>query len=291
MDLTAQTQSSGQEQLPDFERPPVVETVLGVQFDPLDRFHVAALGAYWKTLGPDWRQTEEAPPLAQQFEDPEKAGWLQLRLRVQKLAAEKFAAGFSQDSRLRIRNESHDRMIQVQNSRFHYNWVGHESDSVPAYPRYSRTKEEFLAYLTGFKQFLEHEGLGDFSANQWEITYVNHIHKGTLWETPQDWPQVLELLSGASSAVPTGNLQRTTGTWTYGIDAYAPARLHVNVNHKVNRQDPSKEILELILTARGPIGDTYVSLEKGLDIGHVAIVEGFTALTSQKAHEHWGRLR
>jgi hypothetical protein len=65
----------------------------------------------------------------------------------------------------------------------------------------------------------------------------------------------------------------------------------VSVNHKVNRQDPQKEILELILTARGPVGDAYVPFEKGLDIGHVAIVKGFAALTSHKAHEYWGRLQ
>jgi hypothetical protein len=35
---------------PDYERPPVVETVLGVQFDPLPDLCNAHLGAFWGTL-------------------------------------------------------------------------------------------------------------------------------------------------------------------------------------------------------------------------------------------------
>ena len=35
--------------LPDYERPPVVETVLGVQFDSLPKFTNAHLGTFWET--------------------------------------------------------------------------------------------------------------------------------------------------------------------------------------------------------------------------------------------------
>jgi len=51
-----------------FERPPVNETVLGVQFDPLPRLSSAHLGAFWASLGTDWPVVNDAPELEQQFE-------------------------------------------------------------------------------------------------------------------------------------------------------------------------------------------------------------------------------
>ena len=35
---------------PDYEHPPVVETVIGVQFDSLPELRNAHLGAFWKTV-------------------------------------------------------------------------------------------------------------------------------------------------------------------------------------------------------------------------------------------------
>jgi hypothetical protein len=44
----------------------------------------------------------------------------------------------------------------------------------------------------------------------------------------------------------------------------------------------------LTLTARGPI-DSERTWESGLNLGHEAIVCGFTAITSAEAHRHWAR--
>ena len=284
MNLTGQTQSSEQEQLPDFERPPVTETVFGVQFEPLTRFNVATLGVYWNSLGKEeWPDPEEAPPIPIQFEEKDKAGQLHLAFRLSH-----FGPSVPQESRLRIRHKSRERMIQVQSSRFLYNWVGHGSDSSPKYIHFHPARDEFLENLEKFKQFIEVEQLGEFLPNQWELTYVNHIHKGTIWHSPADWPSVLELFGNKCNCIPNGALERFKGVWSFGINSVQPARLHINVEHKTNRQDPSKEVLEVRLTARGSI-NKHVSLTEGLDIGHEAIVRGFTAITSEKAHEYWGR--
>ena len=72
--------------LPDYNDPPVVETVLGVQFDRLPGFKNAHLGAFWKTLNAaEWPVVQDAPPLAPQFERFDKsvrwAKGVQLQLR------------------------------------------------------------------------------------------------------------------------------------------------------------------------------------------------------------------
>ena len=62
--------------LPAFRKPPVVETVLGVQFDPIPGFSNAHLGAFWKRLlahensgsAGEWRTLTDAPPIEPTFE-------------------------------------------------------------------------------------------------------------------------------------------------------------------------------------------------------------------------------
>ena len=56
--------------LPHYDKPPVIETVLGVQFDRLSALTNAHLGAFWKTLNPqqEWPNVEDAPLLPNKVE-------------------------------------------------------------------------------------------------------------------------------------------------------------------------------------------------------------------------------
>ncbi|NQT38585.1 MAG: TIGR04255 family protein, partial [Planctomycetes bacterium] len=179
--------------LPKFRNPPVVETVLGVQFDPLPKFGNAHLGAFWKRLDGDWPDVSDMPSLEPEFERfGEGKGWLAAGLKL-KLSQ-------SPESRLQIRNGSNDRMIQVQNGRLHYNWLGHEGKP---YPSFEQVEPDFQRALAAFRQFLAQESLGELQPNQWEVTYVNHIPKGSVWNDPHDWvglfPSLAALPPKASS--------------------------------------------------------------------------------------------
>src|SRR5262245_55135596 len=103
--------------LPDYISPPVVETVLGVQFARLPGFTNAHLGAFWKSLdATEWPTVSDAPPLQPQFERfSEAAKWARgLQLQLTPIPA----------GRVQIKNRAGDRMIQVQNGRLHFNWLG-----------------------------------------------------------------------------------------------------------------------------------------------------------------------
>ena len=69
--------STQQPTLADYENPPVVESVLGVQFERLRGFKNAHLGAFWTTLDKkEWPVVADAPPLPPQFERfTESAKW------------------------------------------------------------------------------------------------------------------------------------------------------------------------------------------------------------------------
>jgi len=75
-------------------------------------------------------------------------------------------------------------MLQIQNGRLHFNWLGQKGGK---YPRYNDVRENFLWALQRFIEFVATEKLGDFRPNQWEVKYLNHIPKGTVWNAPGDW--------------------------------------------------------------------------------------------------------
>ncbi|MGD0539783.1 MAG: TIGR04255 family protein, partial [Verrucomicrobiota bacterium] len=49
--------------LPDFDNPPVVETVLSVQFEPLSSIQTAHLGLLWDEYRGTFPKSEDRPPL------------------------------------------------------------------------------------------------------------------------------------------------------------------------------------------------------------------------------------
>ncbi len=269
--------------LPHFERPPVVETVLGVQFEPLPGFRNAHLGAFWKRLGEEWPHVSDAAPIGLQFErfdDAEAWGEVGLHLKL------------TQDPsvRVQIRNAARDRMIQVQNGRLHYNWVGANGGG---YPRYHAVRPEFDGVLDAFRRFLAEESLGEIRPNQWEITYVNHVPKGSVWNDPADWARLFRSPIFLPASAKVASLESFGGEWHYEIQPRR-GRLHVQVQHARLATAGGPEVLRLTLTARGPVQEGEEAgrgLDEGLNLGRATIVKAFKELTSDEAHCFWGLCR
>jgi uncharacterized protein (TIGR04255 family) len=276
-----------QVKLPTFRKPPVVETVLGVQFDPLPKFQNAHLGAFWRHLlvravgagdsdAHRWINVNDAPPIEpayERFEDERNWG-PELTLRLTADVA----------CRLQIRNADGSAMVQVQNGRLHYNWIGQAGEQ---YRRYAIVRPVFDMIYGEFLQFVQSEALGDVRPNQWEVTYVNHIPKGTVWGDPSDWPKLFVGLPGVWAAPSSVQLESVGGSWHFEIPPQR-GRLHVDLKHAKTQQTAPQEILRLTLTARGPIGkEGGMKLAEGLDLGRRAIVLTFREITSSQAHAYW----
>lgn len=265
---------------PDYENPPVVETVLGVQFDRLPGFKNGHLGAFWKTLDAnEWPAVSDAPALPQQFERfTEPARWARIGPQLT----------LTQDpsSRLQIKNGGGDRMIQVQNGRLHFNWLRQAGG---AYPRYERVREGFVEAFRQFVAFLAQENLGPLRPNQWEATYLNHIAKETVWNAPSDWG-----FFGPLGAVPTveGLVQGESfaGEWHFVIPQQR-GRLHVQWQHGRRSEPKEEDMIVLTLTARGPLPkaeDDLPTILDGLDLGRETIVRSFRAFMTDGANDYWG---
>lgn len=252
---------------------------MGVQFDPIKGLTNAHLGAYWSQLRKEWPKVQDVPRLESQFEVfGQEQTW--------SLLGAKFSLSQDLSTRLQIRNEPEDRMIQVQNSRFHYNWLDKKSE----YPRYdSKIKPEFVTQWDRFLRFLASSNFAIPKLNQWEVTYVNHIPKGSVWNHPSDWVEVFPGLIGKPSAERIGNFESVGGQWHFEIPS-EQGRLHVQIIHGRPVSPGAVEVVRLDLTARGPItGDPMPEgLIAGLDLGRTTIVRMFVALTSKRAQEFWG---
>jgi uncharacterized protein (TIGR04255 family) len=271
--------SIDQGSLPVYASPPVVETILGVQFDRLPGFRNAHLGAFWKTLDVSkWPTVADAPPLQPQFERFDEAAAMQWGKGSQ-LQLTAVPPG-----RVQITNQEGNRMIQVQNGRLHFNWLG---QNAPEYVRYANIRAGFEDVLNDFLRFADAEKVGKFQPNQWEVTYLNHIPRGTVWNTPADW-NFFSLLSGIPRLDELVEGESFDGEWHFVIPEKR-GRLHIQWRHGVKHGDDEQEIIVLTLTARGPIsGASPASILEGLDVGHNTIVRGFEALMSDTANEYWG---
>jgi len=264
--------------LPDYERPPVVETILGVQFDPLPGLTNAHLGLFWETLGEEWCHVADVQTIDPQFERfSDSANWGDLGVQLK----------LTQDpaSRLQIRNRDNNRMIQVQNGRLHFNWLRQGEEP---YPCYQSVLDGFLSAIRSFVDFLRQQEIGDFHPNQWEVTYINHIPQNTVWNAPTDWRFFLPLSQSPDLCIP---LESFGGEWHYVIPPER-GRLHVQWRHG-RRKTPAPPgiVVVLTLTSRGPLNTEGFDIDvirEGLGLGRKVIVRAFRELMSDDANSYWG---
>jgi uncharacterized protein (TIGR04255 family) len=265
--------------LPTYDNPPVVETVIGVQFDPVPKLTAAHMGWFWReSLGDEWPNVIETSRIDDAFERfGAEMQWGQLKKVV--LSEE------HPSQRLQFVSQDDERMIQLQNTRFHCNWRkrgGH-------YPSYAASIEVFDKAWSSFASFCEKIDVGAIIPNQWEVTYVNHIPQGDAWHTVADLNRVFPGLIFPGVTLDNLTSEDIDASWRLVL-AENLGRLHIKLRHvRLGRPD-GPEAIALSLTARGPIRpDGRSTLREGLDVGHAAIVRTFTEMTSNHAHKAWQR--
>jgi uncharacterized protein (TIGR04255 family) len=173
-------------------------------------------------------------------------------------------------------------MLQVQDTRFILNW----RKQAGPYPSFDVLSSEIVEPFSAFRRFVDDAGLAPLELNQWEVTYVNRIHKGELWESPKDWPRIIPSLAFPPAGRSDIAGETFSSDWRYRIGDDR-GRLYVALRH-AKAAPTAEEFMQLTLTARGPISpDT--SAADGFKLGRDAIVRTFTTMTSKFAQEYWRR--
>jgi uncharacterized protein (TIGR04255 family) len=264
-------------QLPEFERPPVSEFAMGVQFDPLPNFHAAHLGLFWSRIRAEYPLTEDQTPVAPSVEPAE--------LKPSPVTVQAVAYAVPPLPRCWFLNKDKTELIQVQHNGFWRNW--RQIEGKERYPHFSRLAADFHRAWGGFLAFAGEQELGPVKVNQCEISYVNRIERGVGWNELGVLDRVFTILrpSVPGSFLPPPEIL----TWQarYKLPE-GRGRLHVEMTPAFGGPD-LKLILSLNLTARGaPAGGSPEQIAAWFDLAHEWAVRGFVELTGSAAHELWG---
>lgn len=267
------------ESLPAFDRPPVGEVALSLEFSPLRGLTITTLGALVNVFRERYPSVQEhgaLPSVREEFGPPKPA---QANIRFEVLEEAPLP-------RLWLVSADETRLLQVQRDRFIHNW--RRTDDSTEYPHYSDLRASFLREFQAFENFVVEGDLGDIQIAQCELTYANPI--------PAD---------GATAGL-SGVIASYSGTYSDAflrqpedvrlserhlimVGGRPIGRLHISVDPGLTLKDQrSLHILRLV--ARGaPEGSSLTDALSFLDLGHEWIVRGFTSFTTGSAHEQWGR--
>lgn len=269
------------EDLPNFRKPPLAETVLSLQFEPVVGLTTAHIGLLWNRLRKQLPVIEEHPPLPAMFE---KFG-LPLAPPVEITFEEKPPM-----PRVWFLNQAGSELIQVQADRFIHNW--RKMEGIDPYPRYEPIRDKFRDEVAVLQAFLRDEKLGDLAVNQCEITYVNHIESCCVWERHGELEKAFVMFSRLRSASFLPEPEDVALRMRFVIpdtSGNPVGRLHAVVQPAWKRSDNSP-ILTLSLTARGaPMGEGVDGAFSFFDLGREWIVKGFADLTTPEMQRMWER--
>jgi uncharacterized protein (TIGR04255 family) len=269
------------EDLPDFRKPPLAETVLSLQFEPVAGMTTAHVGLLWERLRKQLPVIEEHPPLPAIFEKFEPPSPAQVEVTFEEKPPM---------PRVWFLNQARSELIQVQADRFIHNW--RKMEGLDPYPRYEPIRDKFRDEVAALEEFLRDEKLGALAVNQCEVTYVNHIEPYSVWERHGEVEKALVMCSrlGSTSFLPEPEDVALRMRFVIpGQNGNPIGRLHAVVQPAWKKSDNSP-ILILTLTARGaPIGEGIEGAFSFFNLGRSWIVKGFADLTTPEMQRMWER--
>jgi uncharacterized protein (TIGR04255 family) len=265
-------------QIPKFDQPPVYETVLGVQFNPLKDFSIPHYGLYWGKIRGDYPKYDVHPPISPAVEQFDAGLRKEAKAGIEVVTVPEIRTWFI--------NNNGTILLQVQKDRFLQNWRKIQDSDV--YPHYDQLKPKFFEEWRTFCRFLEDTEIEQPEVNQCEVTYVNHIDVDLGPRRYGDLQKVISYWSGQCS----GDFLSDPESVNFNCRYLLPdkkGRLHITLQPAFRRSD-AKEILRLNLTVRGrPKSSDVGDIAEWLDLGHEWVVRGFADVTTKEMHKIWGR--
>ena len=266
---------------PDFEKPPVTEVVLSLQFNDLPDLGVLQMGRLWDCFRNKYPITDTKNALAAVHEAFERRPQPGIQFRI---VSEPSAP------RCWFENAARTELIQIQADRFIFNWK--QTEAKEPYPRYEDVRAKFKRNFKIFTTFLKDNGMGAVTPNQCEVTYVNMLPAGTGWTRHGQLKDVFSPWSGRCSDGFLGEPEEGLFQIRYFLraaDKTPVGRLHISAEPQVRIEDDAP-MIRFVLTARGaPLKKTQKAIIEFFDFGRENIVRGFTSFTSSQMHKAWGK--
>jgi len=264
--------------LPDYTDPPLTEVVLGVQFNPATGYQQIRAGEVWGLYKSDFPFVEEQQPLPPAFET---FGLLPAPNMI------KFGliSGALHD-RFWFVSDDRSELIQFQQDRLLHNWRK-DKKTKRNYPRFEAIFSKFESELQILETYFNSLSPQNIISNQAEISYINCINlsnDGGVGSTA-DWFRFIDFASAEPNEFNI-LLRRVL----LGKDETPYGRLICEVNGGLCPE--GERTIILTLTVRG--APRTPSIRSALDFlkqGRDVIVQEFTSITTDSAHQLWGRIR
>lgn len=252
--------------LPEYERPPVVETALAVEFAQLPGWNVVHYGALWERFKAEYPNFETHP-----YVNPVISG------------------EFSLDNpplRCFFVDADGTQVVQVRSGAFIRNWRARAQNN--SYPRYTTIRPSFETDFQIFGQFSREFRFPPLEVWRCEVTYINHFVHGREWEDVLTLSKILPILSPDRMSGLLANISHARFAVGFELPEDA-GTLQIELVPLISPE--GKQVMQLGLTAIGrPKGNDLPSILEWLDKGHYAVVKGFSEFTSIDSQtQYWGR--
>jgi len=273
--------STSANSLPDYETPPVVEVVFAVATASLP-MTLVDLARFGLENLEEFPERQEQPPMAMPTESLQSEG--------QTIGPSLALLSGVPPGRLWFQSSDHTRLVQLQKDWLACNWQGASTDK--PYPHYESIEGLFLETWDKWSKFVNDQGFGEVVAAQCELSYINHVAPGTVWQSHGEVDKVVRLAGRAEGFLPQPEDGQVMFRYRMSDGEKDVGRLYVQATPGLRPADRSP-VIQLNLTARGfPSSNDRVGLTNFFRLAHRWIVEGFASATTDVAQDQlWGRIR
>lgn len=262
-------------QLPAYDRPPVAEVALAIQFESAIGYRsvdLAPIVECWKDTLP---KVSERPPLAPMAIETDRPA-VALRLSDE-----------TETPRLWLQNEEGSQLLQLQQDRLVVNWRKLPRDA--PYPSYATIRALLVEAWGRLLSLTDRLDLASPTPSICEVLYINRPQTGVGGGSSDTMSTIVAPWSGSMG---DEFLPAPSGAGFYARFELPDERGWLTVEGQSGQSADGRQITGLNLISRGrALSPDLDGALEFMDLAHEWIVRGFTCITTAEAHEHWGRTR
>jgi uncharacterized protein (TIGR04255 family) len=181
--------------------------------------------------------------------------------------------------RLWLRNDSGNRVLQLQQDRIAVNWA--KADTGDEYPRYETIRAFLVDAWHRLEAIVDDLGLAMPLPHMCRLRYANELRASQGWRSESD---TVDLIAPWKLAMSDDFLPVPAGLIMH---------LHIPDDRgslDIHGWHSDEELFALVLESEvWPSAPDLDGVLKGMDLAHEWIVRGFTSATTPEAHSLWER--
>jgi len=260
-------------ELPQYENPPLIEVVVGAQFESIKSYQAPYLWKLWESLGKDDFPTIEAV---------ENLSQLDLSPRV-------YFSTEPEMPRHWFIHKDDTSLVQFQRDRFLFNWRKGKNDSA-TYPRYPDVIQNFYKYFDALKTSLECSEISIKlpDIEMLELTYINIIPLSDLNNELGNIGTLLKDTSWEEKTFLTSPKAVNLQWWFEINEINSKMKVHVT---SAQKKDDGVPILRMEISVMGAAPSTQIDdCRTWYDEARKYIVQSFDDLTASGMQKKWGKV-